>query len=538
MKPAPLVVSALLGLTPACNGGRPAGPGGATKPLPRTAVPKTEPAPDPADIRPPAVAGQFYPADAVALEAALDKTLLAVPKQSFPKPVRAIIVPHAGYAFSAACAAKAFKQLEGLDADRVILIGCPHRVAVRGGAVWAKGAWDTPLGRVYIDEAAARAMIDAGGGVIREGRDPHGPDHCLEVEVPFLQKVLKPGFRLVPVLFHATGETDFEALEKALEAVCDAKTVIVVSTDLSHFPSRKDAEAVDGRTLASWKSLDNAEIAQVSREQMGKGIANLECTMCGEDAVLGVIRAAKGLGIAGIEIVGSTTSAAASGDEARVVGYGSAVLYGNAPAGALAREPAPTPAAEPGAVPGAAGRKLIAIARKTIEAAAAGKTPPMPEEDDPALQVKRGCFVTLHKGGELRGCIGCFGSEDPLPATVRRMAIASSQEDPRFPPVTPAEVPLLSIEISILSEIAPCPDWRSIVLGKHGVIVRKGGRSGVFLPQVATETGWTLEEFLGHLARDKAGIGAEGWKDPEAKLFTFTVQIIREERSEATPGRP
>ena len=527
----------------ACNGGRPAPAGEAAKPASPAAAPAAAPAPadpDPADIRPPAVAGQFYPGEKAGLEAALAKAFAAAPKKVFPKPVRAIIVPHAGYAFSAACAATAFKQLEGLGADRVVLIGCPHRVAVRGGAVWARGAWETPLGRVLIDEAGARAMIAAGGGQIREGRDPHGPDHCLEVEVPFLQKVLTPGFRLVPILFHATGEADFEALEAALKAVCDAKTVVVVSTDLSHFPGRQDAEAVDERTLESWTTLDNAAIAQVSREQMGKGTASLDCTMCGQDAVLGLIRAAKGLGLAGLAITGSANSAAVNGDEARVVGYGAAVLYGDAPATALARETPPAPAAGPGAIPDEAGRRLIAIARKTIEAAAAGKPPPEPKEDDPALQVKRGCFVTLHKGGELRGCIGCFGSEDPLPATVRRMAVASSQEDPRFPPVTPAEVPQLDIEISILSEIAPCPDWKSIVLGTHGVIVRKGGRSGVFLPQVATETGWTLEEFLGHLARDKAGIGAEGWKDPETKLFTFTVQIVHEKRGgiHPPPDRP
>jgi AmmeMemoRadiSam system protein A len=110
------------------------------------------------------------------------------------------------------------------------------------------------------------------------------------------------------------------------------------------------------------------------------------------------------------------------------------------------------------------------------------------------------------------------------------MAIASSTQDYRFNPVAPEEVAALDIEISILSEVVPCPDAKSIVLGKHGVIVRKGGRSGVFLPQVATETGWSLEEFLGHLAADKAGIGRDGWKDPDAKLFTFTVQIIKEEK--------
>ena len=524
-----------------CNGGSPSAGGGRPRDTATAPKPAETPAPpplDPADVRPPAVAGAFYPGDAAELGSGLDRLLAAAPKKDLPRPVRAIIVPHAGYAFSAACAAKAFKQLDGRDIDRVVLVGCPHRVAVRGAAVWAKGAWDTPLGRVLIDEEAARALIAASGGRFRDGRDPHKPDHCIEVEVPFLQKVLKPGFRIVPVLFHAAGDADFEAFTAALRAVCDARTVVVVSTDLSHFPGRKDAETADGRTLESWKTLDAAAIGKVSREQMGKGVESLECTMCGEDAVLGLVRAAKAIGVSGIEIVGSATSAAVSRDENRVVGYGAAVLTGDAPSPALARETA-APAAAPGALSAAAGRKLVAIARRTVELAAAGKIPPALTEDDPELQAKRGCFVTLHKAGELRGCIGCFGSDDPIYRTVQRMAVASSQEDTRFPAVVPSEVAAIDIEISILSETVPCPDPKSIVLGTHGVIVRKGGRSGVFLPQVATETGWSLEEFLGHLARDKARIGEDGWKDPDAKLFTFTVQIIREERGGAPspPGR-
>ena len=135
--------------------------------------------------------------------------------------------------------------------------------------------------------------------------------------------------------------------------------------------------------------------------------------------------------------------------------------------------------------------------------------------------------MTLHLAGQLRGCIGCFDSSDPLPQTVQKFAVAAAMQDPRFSPVSESEVPKLDLEISILSKVVPCDDHRKIVLGKHGVIIRKDGRSGVFLPQVATETGWNLEEFLGHLARDKAGIGYQGWKESNARLFTFTVQIIK-----------
>jgi AmmeMemoRadiSam system protein B/AmmeMemoRadiSam system protein A len=532
------------------DGVRPAGaapaatpPGGAAGAEARPAAPPpkaAEPEPDPADLRPPAVAGSFYPAERAALSDAIDGYLRAAPAIPFAKPVRALIVPHAGYVFSGACAARAFKQVAGGDYDRVILIGSPHHAPVRGAALWAKGAWDTPLGRVPVDAAAARAMAAAGGPRVREDAEPHRPDHCLEVELPFLQKLLRPGFAIVPVLVHAGGrEEDFDALGAALRAACDARTLIVVSTDLSHFPARSDAEAVDAKTVASWKTLDPAEVASVSRALQGRGTPNLSCTMCGEDAVLALLKAAKSLGIAGLDVVGTAHSASVSRDDRRVVGYGAAALWGDPPAAPLARPGAagaPAAAPRPGELPAAAGRRLLALARQAVACAAAGKPPPDVTESAPELQGKRGCFVTLHKDGALRGCIGCFDSDEPIYRAVQRMAVASAMHDRRFDPVAPAEVDRLEIEISILSDIAPCPDARAIVLGTHGVIVRKGSRSGVFLPQVATETGWSLEEFLGHLARDKAGIGADGWKDPDARLSTFTVQLIREDRKPG--GRP
>ncbi|MCX7803814.1 MAG: AmmeMemoRadiSam system protein B [Planctomycetota bacterium] len=530
----------------------------------------------PEDIRRPAVAGAFYPAGRRELEADVGKYLAAVEKKKFPKPIRAIIAPHAGYVYSGPCAAHAFKQVEGADFDRVIIIGCPHRVPASGVAIWARGAWDTPLGRVLIDEDAASAMMAASPRV-RDHRGPFVPEHSLEVELPFLQKTLREGFRIVPVLFSPAGEADYDALTAALKAVSDASTLIVVSTDLSHYPARKHAREVDARTLESWKSMDAAAIEKVSEESMRRGIPELHCTQCGEHAVIGLMKAAKALGITGIEIVRQDDSSAASGDEDRVVGYGAAVLYGEAPAKRLARPAAGGDAGRAGGggkgeesgkgeeagkdadakgsgaatgkgsgketgkgagggaegggdrvVSDAAGRKLLKIARETIAAKASGKPIPQYKEDDPELNLKRAVFVTLHKDGDLRGCIGCFSSDEPLYLTVQKYAIASSSEDPRFPPVTADEVPKLDIEISILSEIVPCDDYRKIVLGKHGVIVSKGWRKGVFLPQVATETGWNLEEFLGHLARDKAGIGWNGWKDPDAKLSIFTVQIVRE----------
>jgi AmmeMemoRadiSam system protein A len=172
---------------------------------------------------------------------------------------------------------------------------------------------------------------------------------------------------------------------------------------------------------------------------------------------------------------------------------------------------------------------LLKIARSTIEAHLEGHRTPQVAADTPGLRLQRGAFVTLHEKGSLRGCIGQFTSQDPLTEVVGSMAIAAASEDPRFSPVASGEMKDIHIEISVLSPPASLADWRSVRLGVDGVIVRRGSASGVFLPQVATETGWDLETFLGELCSQKAGLPRESYKDPATKIFTFQADVFSEE---------
>jgi AmmeMemoRadiSam system protein A len=176
-------------------------------------------------------------------------------------------------------------------------------------------------------------------------------------------------------------------------------------------------------------------------------------------------------------------------------------------------------------------KELLAVASEAVEAAVTGKPAPSHIVKNPELQVKAGCFVTLKNKGRLRGCIGCFTSNSPLWKTVREMAAASAVRDDRFryDPILPSETAELDIEISALSPMREVSDpFKEIVLGRDGVVIEEGGRRGTFLPQVASETGWSLEEFMGHCARDKAGIGWDGWKRKTAKIWAYTVTIVRE----------
>ena len=172
--------------------------------------------------------------------------------------------------------------------------------------------------------------------------------------------------------------------------------------------------------------------------------------------------------------------------------------------------------------------RLIDIARQTIEAYATLGRAPVLQEDSVALNQKLGVFVTLKKNGQLRGCIGVFtgGSDLPLWQMVREMAKAAAFNDPRFSPVNAGELKDLEYEVSVLSPLKKINDWQQIELGKHGVEIKRGTSSGVFLPQVATETGWDLETFMGQLCSQKAGLPWDCWKEKETEIYTFTAQVF------------
>ncbi len=173
-------------------------------------------------------------------------------------------------------------------------------------------------------------------------------------------------------------------------------------------------------------------------------------------------------------------------------------------------------------------RVLGRIALESLAAALAGRPYEPAAPGRPALLERRGCFVTLRKDGELRGCLGCFASDRPLYLTVAAYARHSALEDPRFGGrrLAPADFPSVAVEISALTPLVPCPDPENIVLGRHGIYVSKGGRSGCFLPQVASETNWSVEEFWGHCSRDKAGLGWNAWREPGTTVMTFEAEAF------------
>lgn len=179
-------------------------------------------------------------------------------------------------------------------------------------------------------------------------------------------------------------------------------------------------------------------------------------------------------------------------------------------------------------------RTLLELARRAVEAVVSGREPPAEAVDHPALRGKQGAFVTLKTHGRLRGCIGQFISDQPLWKTVRELGVQSATEDPRFvgSRLKPAELAYLDIEVSVLSPLERIANPLDIELGVHGIYIRRGGRTGCFLPQVATETGWSKEEFLSHCCAGKAGMRPDAWKDPQTEVLVFTADIIEEGEGE------
>jgi AmmeMemoRadiSam system protein B/AmmeMemoRadiSam system protein A len=512
----------------------PAAPEGGSSPSPaaRWDVKAAPAVPAGASVREAAWDDRFYPGDAPKLRADVEGRLARAGKPpELPGKLRALIVPHAGYVYSGNTAAAAYATLKGRGFDRVVLLGPAHRHRLPGVSVSGAQFYRTPLGAVAVDTGFAARMREKSGAAFVEAA--HAQEHSLEVQLPFLQTAIGPGVRIVPVLVGPDAGAQ-KKLAAALAGLLDERTLVVVSTDLSHFPPQEIAEKIDARTVESWKTLDVAKVIDVEREIILAAHRGVSCASCGSYGVRTLMQLAPLAGIDEVRILRTETSAAAGGDRARVVGYAAAAFL----AAGRPRTGKPKPAGQEdiSAAPkiSAAGRKkLLEIARAAATARAGGKRPPaldlaaLPEE----LRRGGGAFVTLTNRGRLRGCIGRFPGDDPVALVVRDMAAASTQ-DSRFArePVTAAEMAEITVKISVLSPLRRIDDWKRVEAGVHGVLLRRGWKRGVFLPQVATEQGWDREEFLTRLARDKAGMAADAYKDPDTQIFVFTALVFGEEK--------
>ncbi len=466
------------------------------------------------------MAGQFYPTEPGAITDQIQRYLKQVPEEKIDGQIKAIMVPHAGYDFSGPVAAHAFKQLQGRKINTAVIISNSHKAYFDGVAIDDSDAWQTPLGTVAVDKELAEKLVKADES-IKYDSAAHAADHPLEVELPFLQTVLAGDFKIVPIMFGNKYDDTYKKLAKALKDNLGTNDIVVVSSDMSHYPKYEDANKIDKATLEKIKSGDAGALADYVKQTEKAGYANEHTVLCGIDAVKTVLELARLAVWDKIEVLKYANSGDVPGlgDKNQVVGYGAV---------AFAQSKIENAVSATGELNADEQKIILKIAKDTVESfVATGKVPEFNITGE-RLNKKQGAFVTLDKDGQLRGCIGqIVPSDQPLWQVVRDMAVAACSEDGRFNPVAKDELSKLEYEVSVLSTPAPIDDWHKIELGKHGVIMKKGGRSGVFLPQVATDTGWTLEEFLSELCWQKAGLSPTCYQDKDTQILTFTAQVFK-----------
>lgn len=484
------------------------------------------------NIRPAVVAGKFYDSDRGMLKnsvkdcynSAAAMAPLSKREREGNERVQAVIVPHAGYVFSGVVAASAFMRINPkAHYDRIFLIGPSHHVAFDGASVATVfDAYSTPLGNIPVDVDVCKALTEA-DDVFAYHPDAHDREHCLEVELPFLQSWMEMVPPIVPIIIGTQNMSMLVKIAKVLQAYFTPENLFVISSDFSHYPSYDDAETVDGNTGRALESGRIDDFIHAIANNDSLRVPNLYTSACGQSAIAVLLLMAQdterksvdmkpGLRMEHVAYLNSGDSVYGGKDE--VVGYHSFVLYRSEDKKMKNKD------LEGFALTDEDKRQLKNVAWNAISPERMHRK----VEPTSVFNKKLGLFVTLTENGRLRGCIGHFGEDIPLGKITEEMAHAAAFEDPRFPPLREDELGDVSIEISVLTPLHRIHDVSEFQYGKQGIYIRKGFRGGTFLPQVADEVSWTKEEFLGHCSQDKAGLGWDGWRT--AELYTYEAIIF------------
>jgi AmmeMemoRadiSam system protein B/AmmeMemoRadiSam system protein A len=473
-------------------------------------------------IRQPAVAGGFYPASPDELRQTIDGFLSQATVAPLQGELVALVAPHAGYIYSGKVAAHSYSLLKGRKYDRVVVIAPSHYESFSFSSVYNGDAYATPLGNVPVDKEFAAKLVKQ-SSLIQFSSRGHAPaqqqgEHALEVQLPFLQRTIGD-FKLVPIVM---GEQTYE-IERALgvalaKMTAGTSTLIVASSDLSHYHTYDDASKMDQKTLKAMERWDYLSLSENFERHIWEA--------CGGGPIVSTMIAAERLGAKQARILKYANSGDSTGDRSRVVGYGAVAFIKFEKSAAADEHSFSLDQKEKDA--------LVALARKSVETAVKSTKlhePPVPESS--ALQQERGAFVTLKEKGQLRGCIGLITPQKPLYLTVRDAAAYAALEDPRFPAVNASELPLLEYEVSVLTPFHRVYDVKEVRVGRDGLLMIQGRKQGILLPQVPVEQGWDRKTFLDEACL-KAGLPEKAWQEEATDIFAFSA-IVFQERKGAEP---
>ena len=469
------------------------------------------------------LAGTWYQADKDGLVREIDEYLDKVKGEPLGN-LCALIMPHAGYRYSGQTAAYAVKQLSGRKLKRVIVIGPSHSLPMENLAGLPDAThFATPLGEIPLDRACLSELTKH--RFFRVLSSAHEGEHSVGIELPLLQRVLGE-FQLVPIV---VGQLDLDTtrqMASVLLGLMDPETLVVASSDFTHYGASFGYYPFRDNVADNLKKLDMGAMDCLTAKDLQafrNYISKTGATICGRDAI-GVL-----LGMlppeAKAHLLHYDTSGHLTGDYSSSVSYVSVAFTGQWPPRAA------LPAtADASVISGEDRRQLLKLARSTLTYAVKNERMPTLEELNiqltPAMERVCGAFVTLHKHGQLRGCVGEIYPRRSLHKAVMEQAVNAGLNDTRFPPVQAPEIADLKFEISVLTPPRPVASTKDIILGRHGIILDKSNRSAVFLPQVAVEQRWGLEETLNHLAR-KAGLSESAWREG-ASFSVFEAVVFGE----------
>jgi len=464
-------------------------------------------------VRPATQANRFYTSNPEELSQEVDSFLALHSSRTTYQNVAALIVPHAGYYFSGNVAASAYMTLNPKKSyKRIFLLGPSHHEWLNGASVNSKvDYYATPLGNVKVDRETAQQLIDA-DSVFSYKAAAHAQEHCLEVQLPFLQRRLDEVPPIVPIIISTNDYSKLKRMAEMLRPYFTDDNLFIISSDFSHYPSYEDAYEVDTKTGKAIETGDVEQLIATIENNADSGKRNLATSACGEFPII-TLMLMLNHNYEIKHLMYQNSGDIDNHDHSRVVGYHAFAF--------LRKQISETEFT----LTDADKKQLKEIALQSIKDSLDSKPIARPtlHSQLSILNSKCGAFVSLHKYGRLRGCIGHFGEDYPLHEIVAEMARAAAFEDPRFTPVTREELDDIDIEISVLTPMRRIQSIDEFELHRHGIYIRKGFRSGTFLPQVADEVNWTKEEFIGHCSQDKAGLGWDGWRDAELYVYEAIV---------------
>ena len=455
-----------------------------------------------------AVSGSFYPSSKAELSRDVQKYLLDA-KDFKRQNINAIIVPHAGYVFSAPIAATSYKTLHK-SYKNIFIIGSSHHVNFDGISIYNQGDYQTPLGRVKVNHKIIKELIK-GNKLISYKEKAHTKEHTIEVQLPFLQSIYGDELSIVPIIIASSELDTIESLSQSLKPYFNDENLFVISTDLSHYPSYEEANIVDMNILNALRKNSSYQLLNAISLNENSQTKNLQTSACGWSSLLTLIYLTQDSDYTYEILEYKNSGDSKYGEKDSVVGYGAMRVY---------KEP------KEFTLDTIEKKELLSIAQLALKTAVLDNQRLQIDENNVSSKLKTqlGAFVTLHLHGDLKGCIGRFEPNQALYEVVIDMAIAASRHDTRFKPVNANELQDIKLEISVLTPRKRVATLDEIEVGKHGIYVKYGPKNGTYLPHVATEMNWNKEEFFKSCCEDKAGIESQNCKD--AEIYTYKAIIF------------